>query len=145
MLAGIALFAIAGCGAQTAAIASQGGRYAAGTPRTVTYAVYAWNAGDVISRWKGGPLWSFAQTLHVKTFMLGFTDADIATYSRANGSAQTNAMIAAGKRHGVAFELLLGDPDWIPPSGVPQLERILQRLRSVHFAGHARRQLDLHE
>jgi hypothetical protein len=133
MLAGIALFAVAGCGAQTAATPAPGARYAGS--RALTYAVYAWNAADVISRWKAGTLWSFAQNLHVKTFMLGFTDADITTYSRAQGTAQMNAMIAEGKRHGVTFELLLGDPGWIPPSGVPLLERILQRLRSVQFAG----------
>lgn len=134
-LAAAALFTVAGCGLQsTAALPAQGARYAAAF-QAVTYAAYAWNAGDVISRWKAGTLWSFAQTLHVKTFMLGFTDADIAKYSRAKGTAQMNAMIAEGKRHGVNFELLLGDPGWIPPSGVPLLERILHRLRHVQFAG----------
>ena len=46
-----------------------------------------------------------------------------------------NAMIADGKRHGIAFTLLLGDPSWILPSGVPVLERIFHRLRGVRFAG----------
>jgi hypothetical protein len=134
ILAAAALFAVAGCGARGAAIPGQSARYAA-TSQPVTYAAYAWNAGDVTSRWKAGTLWSFAQALHIKTFMLGFTDADIAKYSRAKGTAQMNAMIAEGKRHGVTFELLLGDPGWIPPSGVPLLDRILHRLRNVHFAG----------
>ena len=44
-----------------------------------------------------------------------------------------NAMIADGARHGVAFELLLGDPSWIVPSGIPSLERIFHRLRAVNF------------
>lgn len=133
MLAAVALFAVGGCG-ESRTLPAQGARYAAAS-QTVTYAAYAWNAGDVISRRQAGTLWSFARTLHVKTFMLGFTDADIAKYSRAKGTAQMNALIAEGKRHGVTFELLLGDPGWIPPTGVPLLERILHRLRNVHFAG----------
>lgn len=135
MLAIAALLAVAGCGVQRmAALPAQGVRYAAKS-QVVTYAAYAWDSGDVISRWRTGTLWSVARKLHVTTFMLGFTDADIAKYSRAKGTEQMNAMIAEGKRHGVTFELLLGDPGWIPPSGVPLLERILHRLRNVHFAG----------
>ncbi len=135
ILAAAALSAVAGCGAQNAPPIPMPGTLYAKASHAVTYAAYAWNAGDVISRWKAGTLWSFAQTLHVKTFMLGFTDADIAKYSRAKGTAQMNAMIGEGKRHGITFELLLGDPGWISPSGVPALERILRRLRNVRLAG----------
>lgn len=135
MLAVLALAVLAACDSDGIASTTTRSSRIAVSSSHVAYAVYAWNAGDVISRWKAGKLWSFAQTLHVKTFMLGFNDADIAKYSRTEGTAQMNAMIAEGKRHGITFELLLGDPGWIPPSGVPLLERIMHRLRNVRFAG----------
>lgn len=134
LLAVLALVAIGGCGGGNAPAGAQGAGDAAAAP-ALTYAAYAWNAGDVVSRWKRGTLWTFAAAIHVNDFLLGFTDADIAKYSRKAGTAEMNAMIAEGKRRGVAFELLLGDPSWIPPSGVPGLERILRRLGAVHFAG----------
>lgn len=86
MLAAVALFAVGGCG-ESRVLPARGARYAAAS-QAVMYAAYAWNAGDVISRRQAGKLWSFARTLHVKTFMLGFTDADIAKYSRAKGTAR---------------------------------------------------------
>lgn len=134
-LAAVALSAIAGCGSGGNAPPASQNAHNESNPPALTYAVFAWNAGDVISRWKAGSLWTFAATIHVNDFMLGFTDADIAKYSRQPGTAQINAMIAEGKRHGIAFDLLLGDPSWIVPSGIPTLERILHRLRAVHFAG----------
>lgn len=133
--AALALAALAACGSDGATSTStRNARIAATSPR-LTYGVYAWNAGDVTSRWKAGTLWSFAKALYVRDFMLGFTDTDIAKYSRKNGTAEMNAMIAEGKRHGVSFELLLGDPSWIAPKGVLVLKRILRRLHGVHFAG----------
>jgi hypothetical protein len=101
---------------------------------SVSYATYAWNADEVIARWRAGTLWRFAKSLQVKRFMLGFTDADIAKYSRKGGTAEMNAMIAGGNHHGITFVLLLGDPSWIVPSGIPVLEGILHKLRFVHFA-----------
>lgn len=135
ILAVFAFAALAACQSQGVASTAPPNSRTASTIPGVTYAVYAWNASGVVSRWKAGTLWGLAQTLHVKTFMLGFTDAEISEYSRAKGTAQLNAMIAEGERHGVTFELLLGDPSWIPPSGVPSLERILYRLSKVRFAG----------
>ena len=128
--------AFAGCcvSAMVAAGGNGAARPASGAT-SLTYAAYAWNAGDVVSRWKAGTLWSLAKTTDVDTFMLGFTDADIAKYSRKNGADEMNAMIGEGKRRGLKFELLLGDPSWIVPKGVPALERILRRLRGVRFAG----------
>lgn len=134
LVTALVLPAVVGCGFESAPqIPAQGARFAANS-HAVSYGAFAWNAGDVVSRWKAGTLWSFARALGVKTFMLGFTDADVAKYSRADGSEQMNAMIAQGKRHGVSFELLLGDPSWIDKAGSPALERILHRLRNVRFA-----------
>jgi hypothetical protein len=66
--------------------------------------------------------------------MLGFTDADIAKYSRKSGADAMNAMIDQGRGHGITFALLLGDPSWIVPSGSPVLEGILHKLRFIRFA-----------
>jgi len=131
----VALTAITACGSDGATSAStpSNGQTASTSPK-LSYAVYAWNAGDAISRWKAGTLWGYAKALYIDDFMLGFTDADISKYSRKSGTAAMNAMIADGKRHGVRFELLLGDPSWIAPSGIPVLKRILHRLHGVHFA-----------
>ncbi|HEY1976733.1 MAG TPA: hypothetical protein VGG89_09325 [Candidatus Baltobacteraceae bacterium] len=134
-LAMLALAALAACGSGglTATSAPHAGTDA--NAPALTYGTYAWNVAEVTSRWKRGTLWTFAAAIHVNDFLLGFTDANIAKYSRKDGTAQMNAMIAEGKKHGVAFELLLGDPSWIVPSGVPKLVRILHRLAAVHFAG----------
>lgn len=134
-LATLALASLVACGSGGVTSTSPGGAQSAATFPKVTYATYAWQAGDVISRWKAGTLWSVAKALYVDDFMLGFTDADIARYSQKSGTAELNAMIADGKRRGVAFDLLLGDPTWIEPSGVPKLKRILNRLRGVRFDG----------
>jgi len=135
VLAALALAALAACGSDGATSTSAQSTQRTATAPKLSYAVYAWNAGDVISRWKAGTLWSFGKALYVHDFMLGFNDADIAKYSKKSGTADMNAMIAEGKRRGVTFELLLGDPSWISPKGVPVLKRILHRLNGVHFAG----------
>lgn len=135
LLATLGLAALTACGNDGVASTSAPSARTAAASATLTYAAYAWQAGDVITRWKAGTLWTFAKALYVDDFMLGFTDADIAKYSRKNGTSEMNGMIAEGKRHGVAFDLLLGDPSWIAPSGVPVLKRILNRLRGVHFHG----------
>jgi hypothetical protein len=72
---------------------------------------------------------------HVDDVLAGFNDRQIATYGTSKGAAEFNAMIAQGRKHGVAFELLLGDPSWISPSGEASLEAILRRLRRLQFAG----------
>ncbi|HZZ01162.1 MAG TPA: hypothetical protein VFE36_16490 [Candidatus Baltobacteraceae bacterium] len=131
----IALLAVAACGSDGASSTPAQSAKSGASATAPTYAAYAWNADEIVSRWKAGTLWSLAETLHVDDFMLGFTDADIATYSRKNGTAEMNALIAEGKRHGIAFDLLLGDPSWILPKGIPGLERILRRLHAVRFAG----------
>jgi len=102
---------------------------------TPAMSAYEWNAGDAISRWQRGTLWSLLAAKHVDDLLAGFDDAQIARYSSAAGSATFNAFVADAARHGVGVELLLGDPSWIAPSGIPSLEAILHRLRAVRFAG----------
>lgn len=135
VLAVLALGVIAACANDGAGSTAPPAPRTAATPPKLRYSAYAWNADDVVSRWKAGTLWSFAKRLSIDDFMLGFTDADIAKYSKKSGTDALDAMIAQGKRHGVAFDLLLGDPSWILPNGVPVLKRILQRLHRVHFSG----------
>ena len=112
--------------------------YARAQPRAgapLRYAVYEWNVDDAVERWKAGTLWRMLAAKHVDDVLAGFDDAQIATYSTKAGTAQFNAMIADGAKHGVTFELLLGDPSWIPSSGIPSLESIWQRLHGIAFAG----------
>src|SRR6185312_14217757 len=99
LLALFTLAALAACGSDGVTSTSARAAKRAATSAKVTYTVYAWNTsvGDVVSRWKAGTLWSFAKALYVRDFMLGFTDADIAKYSKKNGTAEMNAMIAEGK------------------------------------------------
>ena len=99
------------------------------------YATYEWNADDVVSRWRAGTLWKFLAGLHVNDVLAGFDDAQITKYSSPRGAAEFNAFIAQAAAHRVRVELLLGDPSWIPPSGIPSLEGILRKLHAVHFAG----------
>src|SRR5579862_9207736 len=56
----------------------------------LTYGVYAWNAQDVFTRWRAGTLWSYLASEHVDDVLLGFTDHDIAKYSKPQGAATIN-------------------------------------------------------
>ena len=127
--------AVAGCGRSVVPAPTVPQAPLSTRASTLAYGTYAWNADDTIGRWKAGTLWQLANALHVNRFMLGFTYADIVKYSRPSATAAMNAMIADGKRHGATFEVLLGDPSWIPPSGIPVFESIMKRLRHNHFAG----------
>jgi hypothetical protein len=98
------------------------------------FAAFAWNAGDVMNRWKTGTLWRLLEAKKLNGLLLGFTDADIARYSSAQGTATMNRFIAEAGAHGVRVGLLLGDPNWILPAGISSLKRILHRLRHVTFA-----------
>ena len=101
----------------------------------MSYGTYEWNVDDAVTRWKAGTLWTLLAQKHVNDVLAGFDDAQIAKYGVKPGSSEFNAMIADGTAHGVKFELLLGDPSWIPPSGIPKLEAILKQLHALHFAG----------
>ena len=99
------------------------------------YGTYAWSISDVMHRWHAGTLWTLLASKHVNDILAGFDDAYIEKCSRQKGAAEMNEMIAQSAQHGVRVELLLGDPSWIVPSGVANLENILKRLRAVKFAG----------
>ncbi|HTA38852.1 MAG TPA: hypothetical protein VK760_07245, partial [Candidatus Acidoferrales bacterium] len=89
---------------------------------------------DVVNRYNAGTLWPLLAAKHVNVVLAGFDDAYIKKCSSEKGAAAMNAIVAEAARHGVRVELLLGDPSWIPPSGVPSLNRILHALRRVNFA-----------
>lgn len=130
-----ALLAVSGCSSATAPIVPAASQAARAAAPSVRYGTYAWNADAVVADWKGGRLWPLFAAKHVDDALLGFDDADIAKYSKPAGIQTMNALFAEGKQHGVRFELLLGDPSWIPPSGVPSLLAILHALRNVPFTG----------
>jgi len=99
------------------------------------YGTYEWSVADLMRRWKAGTLWSLLASKHVDDVLLGFDDTYIHKCSTVKGASEMNAMIAQAARHGVSVELLLGDPGWILPSGIPGLKQILLDLRKVRFAG----------
>ena len=99
------------------------------------YGTYAWSIEDFVRRYNAGTLWALLDAKHVDVVLAGFDDAYIEKCSTSAGAAAMNAIIAKAQQHGVRVVLLLGDPSWIPPSGVSSLEQILHALRSVNFAG----------
>jgi hypothetical protein len=99
------------------------------------YGTYAWSIEDFVRRYNAGTLWALLDAKHVNIVLAGFDDVYIKKCSTAQGAAAMNAIIAKAQRHGVHVVLLLGDPSWIPPSGVSSLEQILHELRRVKFAG----------
>jgi hypothetical protein len=100
----------------------------------VAYGTYEWSVADFMQRFKAGTLWQFLKKKHVNGVLLGFDDTYIERCSTAKGAAAMNAVISEASRHGVNVELLLGDPSWIPPSGIASLTHILHELRAVHFS-----------
>ncbi|MBV8491320.1 MAG: hypothetical protein JO199_12390 [Candidatus Eremiobacteraeota bacterium] len=101
----------------------------------VDYGTYEWSVGDAVGRWKAGTLWATLAAKHVDDMLVSFDDAELATYSTRAGKAVLNAVIKDGATHHVRFELLLGDPRYIPPSGIPTMEAIWKQLQGVNFAG----------
>jgi hypothetical protein len=99
------------------------------------YGTYEWSVEDFVKRRNAGTLWTFLSAKHVNVVLAGFDDRYIEKCSTAKGAAAMNAIVAEAAQHGVSVELLLGDPSWIPPSGVASLEHILHALRRVNFAG----------
>jgi hypothetical protein len=99
------------------------------------YGTYAWSIEDFVRRYSAGTLWALMDAKHVNVVLVGFDDVYIKKCSTARGAAAMNAIISKAQRHGVRVVLLLGDPSWIPPSGVSSLKEILHDLRRVNFAG----------
>jgi hypothetical protein len=136
VLAG-ALFSVAGC----AGFQPQGGLSAPpqaashGHAAALQYGTYEWSVEDFVQRYRAGTLWKLLADKHVDVVLAGFDDAYIRKCSTPQGAAAMNAIVADAARRGVRVELLLGDPSWIPPSGVASLTHILRELRRVNFAG----------
>ena len=132
-----ALLTTSGCMQSRAALPAQADQSALRSAHdaALRYGTYAWSIEDVVRRYNAGTLWALLNAKHVNVVLAGFDDAYIKKCSTAPGAATMNAMIAKAQRHGVRVVLLLGDPSWIPPSGVSSLEQILHDLRRVNFAG----------
>jgi hypothetical protein len=132
-----ALLTTSGCMQSRAALPAQADQSALRSTHlaALRYGTYAWSIEDVVRRYNAGTLWALLNAKHVNVVLAGFDDAYIRKCSSAPGAATMNAMIAKAQRHGVRVVLLLGDPSWIPPSGVSSLEEILHDLRGVKFAG----------
>lgn len=94
---------------------------------------YAWSADDAVSRWKAGRLWPLLEAKRIDDVLLGLNADQITKYATASGRAELDAMIAQGRAHGIAFELLLGDPSWISSAGIGNLESIFRKLRRIDF------------
>ncbi len=99
------------------------------------YGTYEWSMEDLVRRYRAGTLWALLGAKHVNIVLAGFDDKYIAKCSTPKGAADMNAIVAEAAKHGVRVVLLLGDPSWIPPSGVASLKEILHDLRRVNFAG----------
>lgn len=133
LLLGLAL--LAGCRSAVPTTTGDASRSAVrSTVAGVRYGAYEWNVDDAIRRWQRGQLWRLLRAKGVNQLLLGFDDAQIAAYARPRGTQRMNAFIAAAAAHGVGCGLLLGDPGWIEPAGVPRLIAILKRMRRLHFA-----------
>jgi hypothetical protein len=142
VLAGIAAIVLGGCSgglpaavAPAAPSAAAAGSAHAAAGASLQYGTYAWDVNDVTAHWRAGTLWTLLRSKHVNDVLAGFDSEEIAHYSTPGGTATFNTLIGQAAQHGVKVELLLGDPSWILPSGVTNLENILFGLRAVHFAG----------
>lgn len=97
-------------------------------------AVYVWNSDDVLVRSRDSAgFWPDLARMHIGRLLLAL---DARQIEQARGQAADLAgFLADAQSHGVAVELLLGDPHWIEPDQRGKLVAIVQSLRGFAFAG----------
>jgi hypothetical protein len=96
-------------------------------------AVYVWNSAGVMADLHSDKFWQGLETIPVNRLLLALNAQQI---SAAQAQPQTlRAFIEAARQHGVAVELLLGEPSWIEPAQRPKLVGIINSLRGFDFAG----------
>ena len=96
-------------------------------------AVYVWNSAGVMSDLHSDKFWQGLQAIPVNRLLLALNAQQIGA-----AQAQPQALhefIDTARQHGVAVELLLGEPSWIEPAQRPKLVGIINSLRGFDFAG----------
>ena len=98
------------------------------------FAVYVWNSQDMLAQLQHTEkFWSGLQHLAISRLLLSLNAQQIEQAKGQPGSLET--FIEAAQQHGVAVELLLGEPSWIEPQHRDELITLIKSLRAIPFAG----------
>lgn len=101
---------------------------------TAPLSVYVWDSHDVISRNQFQPkFWDLLQRLSIRRLMLSLNAAQIRAAQDQTDSLK--AFLTNSKSHGVAVELLLGEPTWIESANRKKLTDLIGSLRGFEFSG----------
>jgi outer membrane protein TolC len=96
-------------------------------------AVYVWKSAELVDRQGDEKLWQGLRTIPINRLLLAMNGQQI---SEAQVHPdKLRSFIAAAKQHGVAVELLLGEPSWIEAAQRPKLVAIIDGLRGLPFDG----------
>lgn len=104
-----------------------------GEPAAPAMGVYVWNSAELIAAQQDERRWQELQQVPVNRVLLALNARQI-----AEAQTQPQALrgfLDAARRHGIAVELLLGEPSWIEPAQRPKLVAIINSLRGFDFAG----------
>lgn len=97
-------------------------------------AVYVWDSHDLISKQQyTDEFWKGLNKLAISRLLLSLDSAQI-TRAQTNPDSLRN-FLSAARKHGIAVELLLGEPTWITAPGRAQLASLIKSLDSFDFAG----------
>jgi hypothetical protein len=96
-------------------------------------AVYVWKSAELIDQQQNQKFWQGLKTIPVNRLLLSL---DAKQIEEAQSQPQRlQGFLDAAKQHGVAVELLLGDPSWIETAQRGKLTAIIDSLRRFDFAG----------
>jgi outer membrane protein TolC len=98
---------------------------------------WAWNSQELLSAAQSSDaeslLWSRLRQLSINRLYFSMSSDQI--QAAASNPASMTAFLDAARNHGVAVELLLGEPTWIVPSNRIRLVEIIRSLRAFKFSG----------
>jgi hypothetical protein len=120
-------------GLRPTALTSNDTASATGTPGMAAMAVYVWKSAELIGKQNDEKFWQGVQRIPINRLLLSLNSEQI---DQAHAQPQAlRGFLEAARRHGVAVELLLGDPSWIQAEHRAKLVSIIDALRGFNFAG----------
>lgn len=106
------------------------------TAPSVGLGVYVWQSAAFLEEDSDHTdLWRRVREGAIGRLLLSLDDGQIRAASRPDGEHRLRRFIEVAHRHGVAVELLLGEPTWILPGHRRDLLAVVQSLKAFAFDG----------
>lgn len=94
---------------------------------------YIWDSQTLLSSQRQQKELDRLQQLGFNELLVGLTGSQVKQGQKTKQDLQQ--LIQAAKMRGLKVSLLLGDPDWIEPTGRPELIKLIQRYQALPFDG----------